>query len=232
MQSERKIWNASYARGGNVCFYPHEEIIRFVNKFVRKRDGADTFHNIMQLSDDAWERFRSLDLGCGMGRHVKFLDEFHLNPYGIDLSDTAVDYGKQWFRATGHFDLCDRLIVGSVAALPFENDSFHICVSHGVLDSMPRETAEAGLREAMRVLCRGGLMYFDLIMDSQQGNLDQVVDSGYEKDTIQSYFTIESIYELIAQASANLKELKVIEWKDERGSVCSQRAHLIVEKVG
>lgn len=230
MKSEGERWDAAYKRGGNICFYPHEEIIRFINKFVRKRDGIDEFRNIMQLADNEWIGFKSLDLGCGMGRHVKFLDEFNLNPYGIDLSDTAVNLGKRWFESIGRSDLCDRLIVGSVDALPFDNDSFNICVSHGVLDSMPRDIAKAGFREAIRVLRGGGLMYFDLVMDSKRGDIDEIVDSGYEKDTTQSYFTIESIHELIEGTFVQIKELKTIEWKDEEGNVCVKRAHIIVEK--
>ena len=68
-------WNNSYLGGGNMCFYPHEEIIRFVNKYIRKRDGIHEFHNVMDLPDEEWMNFKSLDLGCGIGRHVKFLDE-------------------------------------------------------------------------------------------------------------------------------------------------------------
>lgn len=90
----RAEWNAAYDRGGNITFYPHEEIIRFVNKYVRKREGIQEFRNVMDLPEDEWDQFKSLDLGCGIGRHVKFLDEFGLEPYGIDLSETAVSIGK------------------------------------------------------------------------------------------------------------------------------------------
>ncbi len=48
--NERKQqWNQSYCRGGNICFYPNEEIIRFVNKYVRKREADNTFRNVMNL---------------------------------------------------------------------------------------------------------------------------------------------------------------------------------------
>ena len=69
---EQRKWNQAYDRGGNICFYPHEEIIRFVNRYVRKREGIDVFRNVMNLPQTEWESFKSLDLGCGIGRHVKF----------------------------------------------------------------------------------------------------------------------------------------------------------------
>lgn len=93
----------------------------------------------------------------------------------------------------GKGELSKRLMIGSVIDLPFEDESFHICVSSGVLDSMPRETAMQGLQEALRVLKPNGLMSLSLIMDPQDGDRDEIVDFGYEKDTIQSYYNVESI---------------------------------------
>lgn len=151
----------------------------------------------MNLSDEEWNDFRSLDLGCGIGRHVFFLNEFGLNPYGIDLSDEAIKMGKDWFISEGKESLADRLIVGSVTELPFGDNFFEICVSHGVLDSMPRKIAIQGMKEIYRVLKSGGLMYFDLIMDVDRGDKDEVVEDGYEKDTFQSYFTTKTIYDFV-----------------------------------
>lgn len=222
------LWNDAYERGGNICFYPHEEIIRFINKYVRKRKGTNEFENLMAISSDDWESFASLDLGCGIGRHVKFLDEFGLNPYGIDLSDTAISMGKHWLSSIGKSSLAEKLIVGSVTELPFEDNYFEICVSHGVLDSMPREVAIKGIEETHRVLKPDALMYVDLVMDTSRGNKDEIVDSGYEKDTVQSYFTVESIKHLL-EDQFDILEFKIINWTDENGNEKNKRAHLIIK---
>lgn len=222
-------WNESYNRGGNICFYPHEEIIRFINKYVRKKESYHSFTNVMNLSDEEWNDFRSLDLGCGIGRHVSFLNDFGLNPYGIDLSDEAISMGKDWFISEGKKSLADRLLVGSVTELPFEDNFFEICVSHGVLDSMPREIATKGMKETYRVLKPGGLMYFDLIMDADRGDKDEVVEDGYEKDTIQSYFTTKTIYDFVGDA-AEILEFKIITWKNDKEIENHKRAHLIIRK--
>ncbi len=231
--NERKQqWNQSYCRGGNICFYPNEEIIRFVNKYVRKREADNTFHNVMNLGRGAiWGNFKSLDLGCGIGRHVKFLDEFKLNPYGVDLSDTAISFGKKWFHELGRDDLAEKMIVGSVTDLPFENNSFEICVSHGVFDSMYRDIATKGIKEVLRVLKPNGLMYIDLIMDSQRGNCDEIVDSGYEKDTVQSYFTVDEIEKLLEEyGNIKIIEFKIITWSDRDGHELNKRASIIFQK--
>lgn len=46
--------------GGDICFYPHEEIIRFINRYVQKRDSWTHFHNIMPISESAWKEFAEL----------------------------------------------------------------------------------------------------------------------------------------------------------------------------
>lgn len=225
----QELWNAAYSRGGNILFYPHEEIIRFINKYVRKREGISEFRNVMPLSESEWKSFASLDLGCGIGRHVKYLDECGLNPYGVDLSDTAISMGKRWFESIGKPELSERLTVGSVTALPYEDNFFDICVSHGVLDSMPREIALKGLQEAYRVLKRNGLMYFDLIMDEARGSKDEVVDFGYEEGTIQSYFTIEGIKEFVG-SRCEIIDFKIIVWNDDKWNEINRRAHIIIKK--
>lgn len=225
----KENWNDAYKRGGNICFYPHEEIVRFVNRYVRKRDGIDDFHNLMNVTEDDWNNFKSLDLGCGIGRHVKFLDEFGLNPYGIDLSNTAIEMGQKWFRSLGREDLAQKLTVGSVTELPYDDETFWICVSCGTLDSMQREVAQKGMEEAFRVLKKNGLMYLDLIMGIQDKNGDEIVDSGYEKDTVQSYFTYDSIRGFLGEC-AEIIRFEIIMHSDEHENITGRRAHLVVRK--
>lgn len=164
-----------------------------------------------------------------MGRHVKFLDEFGLNPYGIDLSNEAISMGKDWMKSIGKDELAEHLMVGSVTDLPFEDNHFAICISCQALDSMPREIAQKGLQEAYRVLKADGLMYLDLIMDSGRGDTEEVVDEGYEKDTIQSYFTVDTIKGFIGW-EAEIIEFKIIKETDDAENEIGKRAHLIIQK--
>lgn len=221
-------WNTSYTRGGNILFYPHEEIIRFVNKYVRKRHDINVFEDILPLLSSESD-FSSLDLGCGIGRHVKYLDESGLNPYGIDLSDTAINKGKEWLNSIGKKELADKLTVGSVVDLPYKDNTFGMCVSHGVLDSMPREIAVQGMREVKRVLLPGALMYLDLIMGTEIREGDEIVDDGYEQGTIQSYFTVESIKNFLSDYE--IIDFNIITSMDDAGTLRNKRAHLIIKNV-
>lgn len=184
----------------------------------------------MNLSEQDWKSFKSLDLGCGCGRHVKFLDEFELEPYGCDLSEVAINLGKEWFRHIGNEKLVQRLFVANVAELPYDSDFFTICVSHGVLDSMPREIAMKGIAEAIRCLKSGGLMYFDLILDENNlSDKEEIQDYGLEKDTVQSYFTVTSIRNFIPK-TADIVDFKIINWSDSGDVVFNKRAHVIIRK--
>lgn len=222
IMDDSKVWNDSYNRGGNVLFYPHEEIIRFVNRYVRKRYSLESFEDISPLLAET--SYNSLDLGCGVGRHIKFLDEFHLNPYGIDLSDTAIGMGKEWFSAIGRKDLADKMFVANILKLPFLDNFFSLCVSHGVLDSMPRNVAYEGMKEVKRVLKPGALMYLDLIMDGNREG-DEIVKDGIEAGTIQSYFTVATIKELLD--GFEIVSFEIITHSDEHDVVSNKRAHLV-----
>ncbi len=224
---ERHVWDTSYNRGDNILFYPHEEIIRFVNKYVRKRYDINGFEDKLPLLTANSDSFASLDLGCGIGRHVKYLDECGLNPYGIDLSNTAINIGKQWMKSIHRRDLAERLLVASVTEIPFEDDYFGICVSHGVLDSMPRKVAIQGMKEVQRVLQPQALMYLDLIMGTDIREGDEIVDDEFEEGTTQSYFTIESIKSFLSEFE--IIDINVISCMDETGKLRNKRAHIIIK---
>jgi len=43
LKNDQEAWEESYRRGDNFVFYPHEEVIRFVSKYIRKRVGLNEF---------------------------------------------------------------------------------------------------------------------------------------------------------------------------------------------
>jgi len=181
-------WDASYARGENHLFWPHEEIVRFAAQRVRRRrlDGWDDRIPFSPVP-------RALDLGCGVGRHVEFLDQLGCEAWGIDHSATAVAQGQRWLTANGHAAIAPRLVQGDATAMPWADAHFAVVVSHGVLDSMPLATASAAFAETARVLAPGGLMYVDLVSgdDGQHGREfsgEVTVADGHESGTIQLYF--------------------------------------------
>ena len=58
-------WEESYGRLENYIFYHQAEVVKFLNRFVRKRTGVNTFKDILTSGSG---KLRALDFGCGIGR--------------------------------------------------------------------------------------------------------------------------------------------------------------------
>jgi ubiquinone/menaquinone biosynthesis C-methylase UbiE len=91
------------------------------------------------------EHPRILDVGCGTGATMGFLEQFG-EVTGIDVSPLAVDYCRQQGRV--------RLCLADGESLPFADESFHLVAALDLLEHLEHESK--GLSEAWRVLKDGG----------------------------------------------------------------------------
>lgn len=198
VENRKQQWDESYNHRDNFLFHPHDEVIRFVSRFIRKRVGLDEFQDVSaELAGG-----RILDLGCGIGRHVIYCHEMGLDAWGIDLSDSAVRVARQWAERRGVPELDQRIRQGDITSLPYEDGFFTCAVSHGVLDSMPFGTARAGCCELARVIQPGGLFYCDLASgdDSRHAREfsgEEVVSTAHEFGTVQLYYNMRLILALV-----------------------------------
>lgn len=228
MDFKYKEWNQSYDNKENFNFYPHEEIIRFVSKYIKKRTGLQELTLVSSME-------KGLDLGCGIGRHVIYLDDMGFDAYGIDLSEKAINTAKTWSKFEQKEHLLERFHLGSITEMPYKDDIFDFVVSHGVLDSMNYEIAKKAIKETHRVMKKNGLFYLDLISgdDYEHGREydgEEIVNTGMEKGTIQSYFNWSKINDLL------LERFKIIDAVlIGRESIIKKakhaRYHLVVQKI-
>ena len=205
MNDRRLEWNASYALKQNHLYYPNEEVIRFISRFFRQRIGLHEYRDKRSFGSPV----RSLDLGCGIGRHVVYLHEVGFESHGIDLSSEAIQAAQEWGSQVGIPS--DRFVEGNSSILPWSAGHFDCVVSHGVLDSMPFETAKTTMAEIDRVVAADGLVYIDLISgddDRHESGFagEEVVEGAHEKGTIQSYFNERKIAELVSGTTLEIKE--------------------------
>jgi len=90
-----------------------------------------------------------LDAGCGTGDMVQWLQGYGPDVTGLDLSTTAL----RFCRRRG----LDKLVLGSITGLPFEDARFDVVTSFDVLAQLPAEAdAARALAELDRVLRPGG----------------------------------------------------------------------------
>ena len=92
-----------------------------------------------------------LEIGCGLGTDGAQFAEAGADYTGVDLTDAAVDLARtrfEMFGVPGKFQTADA------EQLQFDDNSFDLVYSHGVLHHTP-DTAKA-IREIHRVLRPGG----------------------------------------------------------------------------
>ena len=231
MDDKKDAWNLSYAAGDNALFYPHEEVIRFFSKFIRKKIGLNNFFDVTKNASGK----RVLDLGCGIGRHVLFAHEMGLDAYGIDLSEKAISVARTWAVKNNLSEPELRLIEGDVRQLPWPDGFFHYAVSHGVLDSMPFSYAAAACAELARVMEIGGLFYCDLISgdDSRHAREfsgEELITTDHENGTVQHYFNFTEIERLIAGLFM-IEHCNLIRRENILDGSFSSRYHLVLKKI-
>jgi len=217
-------WNISYKNKDNFLFYPHEEVVRFINRFVISRVGYSDYKHIIK------DRVM-LDLGCGIGRHVFYGMENRIDSYGIDISSEAISVAKNISQIKKIKNLDDHFVVGDIRNMPWKSNTFNIVVSHGVLDSMPFNIAKDGIKELHRVTTNNTLFYCDLICSPNQDNDSEVIiQTEHEKNTIQSFFTNKKIDELFGNFF-KIIEMVVVNRNNTTIDHTDSRYHLILKRI-
>ena len=205
-------WESSYKRNENYLFYPSDEVIRFVSRFIKKRTDINCFKENTTKSN------RILDACCGIGRNVKFGAEMGFEMYGFDLSKKAVAFSHEWLVKKLKLVQKNNLSVSSIDDLSYENNFFDHVVCDSALDSMPFEIAVDGISELYRVTKPSALFYCSLISGndskySKPFNGEIIVKEPHEIGTIQSYFNktkiirlIEPLFEIISLELHNITD--------------------------
>jgi ubiquinone/menaquinone biosynthesis C-methylase UbiE len=92
-----------------------------------------------------------LEIGCGLGTDGAQFAKAGADYTGVDLTDAAVELARRHFAISG---LQGRFRTADAENLEFENESFDLVYSHGVLHHTPDTTR--AVHEIRRVLRPGG----------------------------------------------------------------------------
>ena len=193
MSNFKNEWNQSYSQGDNNILYPQAEVIKFLNRFVCKRnkDGTLTRH----LNKQKTQKLRGLDFGCGIGTHAITLNDFNIDAHGLDISEVAISIAIE--NATKKGVNFDQFLVqsGNTHILPYENNYFDFVIAESCLDSMPYSLSKLYVSELKRVT--DGIIYASLIgFDPSITSEEFIVKKQHEKGTIQTVYDQEKICKL------------------------------------
>jgi SAM-dependent methyltransferase len=93
---------------------------------------------------------RLLEAGCGLGKWINYFYSRNYNITGLDYSDVAVNELQKFNE---HF----KVQLGDITNIPFENESFDVYLSFGVLEHLEDDNMLAkAISEAHRILTGGG----------------------------------------------------------------------------
>jgi ubiquinone/menaquinone biosynthesis C-methylase UbiE len=140
-------------------FDVHAEDYRNVHSRNVRITGADSFYYAIHKTNQI-ARFevdgglQVLDLGCGDGTLVKYLEERfpHFSITGLDISLQSIEKAKQ-LRLKSNFIQFNGL------EIPFSSGSFDMVIVASVMHHIDFTLHEKWLKEVMRILKPGGRVY-------------------------------------------------------------------------
>ena len=203
MDIKKGEWDASYVRHENHILYPKEEVVKFLNRFVRKKLGTEDFIDILSR-----QKLTALDYGCGIGRITHLLHEFGIDGYGLDISEVAIEQAENLFPS-----IKDKFQKVEGNSIPFKDGFFNITLSESVLDSMEFELASQIVNEIDRVTTDYFFASFISGDDSsrfREYSGEEIVETQHERGTIQSYFNWSKIINLFDGTSFKIEWARLI----------------------
>ena len=102
---------------------------------------------------------RILDAGCGPGELVLSLTKKGYDVWGVDISEGMIDKARDVLKSGG-FRLTDRLSVGDIEDIRFDDGFFDVVVASGVIEY--QQDDHKALSEMKRVLGSGGYLILNV----------------------------------------------------------------------
>lgn len=121
-------------------------------------DTTNAERFVQDLVSEGYQGKRLLDIGSGYGSIVLEARNHGIDAIGIELAEFEIEFAKDRLchqRPNDNAEIVYKQ--GDAAALAFESESFDIVTILNVLEHVP--DYRQVLKEAVRVLCPGGLLY-------------------------------------------------------------------------
>ena len=177
-----------------------------------------------------------LDLGCGTGRHTLLLADRGINVHACDISETGIKMTRELIENSGLSNV--SYSIQDMYNLNLDSGSLDgiLCIwvqGHGI-----REEIAKGIREAYRVLIKGGIFYTDFVTtdDSTYGIGDEIAPHTFvggrtgEEGIPHYYTTVEELKELFDIFDEVKIENKIYRFNDNEGNTHEINAAVVIAK--
>ena len=134
-------WDEKF-KSGDWGKYPNEELVRFVCGTFNKEHNRNS---------------RVLEIGCGTGANLWFLQNEGLHVHGIDSSRHGIAQAKRTIVEAGGNG--DNLRVGNFINLPWPDNTFDLVVDVFALYANTPDAIEKTLSEIIRVMKEGAVFF-------------------------------------------------------------------------
>ena len=161
------IWEEIYSRNEQLNKYPFDSVVSFI------------FKNFGKLSYEERKNIKILEVGCGACNNIWFLSEEGFDTYGIDISKSAINFGKKVLEKK---NLNANLMVGSFTELPYEDNYFDIIIDRLAITQCPT-FIEDSLLNVKRVLKDEGL-FFSIMFNTEHSGYKESIG---KQESINNY---------------------------------------------
>lgn len=155
-----------------------------------------------------------LDVGCGTGLLVKFMNTHRFRAIGCDASPEAVKEAKKTSGSR-------NIILSQASDLPFQSSSFDLVTSISLVEHLTQKEAIKFIKEAKRILKKNGFIF--LVTPNFATPL-RILSGGkwfaYQDPTHVNFFTPRSLSNLLVengfkkpQTIFSIKYQKSLEWE-------------------
>lgn len=132
-----------------------------------------------------------LDVGCGTGRLVKFLNENGFETIGCDVVEEALKIAQRINKK-------NSIIKASATKLPFTDRSFDLVIAISLIEHLTKNEAKKFIAEVKRILKPGGSVF--LITPNFSSPLRYIFSKkwfAYSDPTHKHFFTPRSLSQLL-----------------------------------
>ncbi len=185
------------------------------------------------------ENNHCLDLGCGSGRHSKYLAEKGINITAVDISEVGVEKTKEKLKEYTN----SNILLADIHNLPFKNNAFDSLISNRVLDYNNDEQLEGAFAEMARVLKENSHILITirsisqppkenekLMKENDFGGKTFLVTDGIEQGAFQHYFTEQEIKNLAGSHNFEITKIEEYSKTNEKGKLKTEWQVVMTKK--